>query len=147
MQRIVVDALPKIAEELPDRDPAPRCARAGPLQQRELGEHVETRAADRERRAARAVLPQLAHQGLRLAWHLDAVLTYLAVQRGSAHPKCTGGFRHGRSAPGRQHADDLPTFERLDAGQVTGYKTATAFFIMVILLIFRPQGLLKGRLF
>ena len=28
-----------------------------------------------------------------------------------------------------------------------GYKTATAFFIMVILLIFRPQGLLKGRLF
>jgi len=27
------------------------------------------------------------------------------------------------------------------------YKTATAFFIMVILLIFRPQGLLKGRLF
>ena len=26
------------------------------------------------------------------------------------------------------------------------YKTATAFFIMVILLIFRPQGLLKGRL-
>lgn len=28
-----------------------------------------------------------------------------------------------------------------------GYKTATAFFIMVLLLIFRPQGLLKGRLF
>ena len=27
------------------------------------------------------------------------------------------------------------------------YKTATAFFIMVILLIFRPQGLLRGRLF
>ncbi|MGE0240403.1 MAG: branched-chain amino acid ABC transporter permease [Parvibaculaceae bacterium] len=27
-----------------------------------------------------------------------------------------------------------------------GYKTATAFFIMVVLLIFRPQGLLKGRL-
>lgn len=27
-----------------------------------------------------------------------------------------------------------------------GYKTATAFLIMVILLIFRPQGLLKGRL-
>ena len=27
------------------------------------------------------------------------------------------------------------------------YKSATAFFIMVILLIFRPQGLLKGRLF
>lgn len=26
------------------------------------------------------------------------------------------------------------------------YKTATAFFIMVVLLIFRPQGLLKGRL-
>ena len=27
------------------------------------------------------------------------------------------------------------------------YKTATAFFIMVVLLIFRPQGLLRGRLF
>jgi branched-chain amino acid transport system permease protein len=27
-----------------------------------------------------------------------------------------------------------------------GYKSATAFLIMVILLIFRPQGLLKGRL-
>lgn len=27
-----------------------------------------------------------------------------------------------------------------------GYKTATAFLIMVILLIFRPQGLLKGKL-
>lgn len=27
-----------------------------------------------------------------------------------------------------------------------GYKTATAFLIMVLLLIFRPQGLLKGRL-
>jgi branched-chain amino acid transport system permease protein len=27
------------------------------------------------------------------------------------------------------------------------YKTATAFLIMVILLIFRPQGLLRGRLF
>ncbi len=27
------------------------------------------------------------------------------------------------------------------------YKTATAFLIMVILLLFRPQGLLKGRLF
>jgi branched-chain amino acid transport system permease protein len=28
-----------------------------------------------------------------------------------------------------------------------GYKTATAFLIMVLLLIFRPQGLLKGRVF
>jgi branched-chain amino acid transport system permease protein len=28
-----------------------------------------------------------------------------------------------------------------------GYKTATAFLIMVLLLIFRPQGLFKGRLF
>ena len=27
-----------------------------------------------------------------------------------------------------------------------GYKTASAFFIMVALLIFRPQGLFKGRL-
>jgi branched-chain amino acid transport system permease protein len=46
-------------------------------------------------------------------------------------------------------AEELSTYNWIgeDALISPSYKTAVAFVVMVVLLIFRPQGLFKGRLF
>ena len=45
-------------------------------------------------------------------------------------------------------AEELSSYHWIGDGPLISpsYKTAVAFFIMVALLIFRPQGLFKGRL-
>ena len=78
-----------------------------------------------------------------LGWNLVLAMFAAAILGGIGRPMgaIAGGFIIGL-------AEELSAYPWLGDGALIspGYKSAVAFFIMVVLLIFRPQGLFKGRL-
>ena len=78
-----------------------------------------------------------------LGWNLLMPMFAAAILGGIGKPMgaMAGGLVIGL-------AEELSSFNWIGEAALISpsYKTAVAFFIMVILLIFRPQGLFKGRL-
>ena len=78
-----------------------------------------------------------------LGWNLLLAMFAAAVLGGIGKPMgaIAGGLIIGL-------AEELSTFNWIGENPLIppSYKSAVAFFIMVVLLIFRPQGLFKGRL-
>lgn len=78
-----------------------------------------------------------------LGWNLQLAMFAAAILGGVGKPMgaMAGGFIIGL-------AEELSTFNWIGDNPLISpsYKTAVGFFIMIALLIFRPQGLFKGRL-
>lgn len=78
-----------------------------------------------------------------LGWNLQLAMFAAAILGGVGKPMgaMAGGFIIGL-------AEELSTYNWIgDTALISpSYKTAVGFLIMVVLLIFRPQGLFKGRL-
>jgi branched-chain amino acid transport system permease protein len=78
-----------------------------------------------------------------LGWNLLLAMFAAAILGGIGKPlgAMAGGFIIGI-------AEELSAYPWIGSHALIspGYKSAVAFFIMVLLLLFRPQGLFKGRL-
>jgi branched-chain amino acid transport system permease protein len=78
-----------------------------------------------------------------LGWNLQLAMFAAAILGGVGKPvgAMAGGFIIGL-------AEELSTYNWIGDNPLISpsYKTAVGFFIMIALLIFRPQGLFKGRL-
>jgi branched-chain amino acid transport system permease protein len=79
-----------------------------------------------------------------LGWNLQLAMFAAAILGGVGKPMgaMAGGFIIGL-------AEELSTYNWVGDNPLISpsYKTAVGFFIMVALLIFRPQGLFRGRLY